>query len=310
MTPKKTPRRKITAATRRQQPTGKKTPPAPPKKTPGKRKPKTKAVSKRPGRRIPHPAPTSAKLPEAYGSRQLFLVARDPRWLYAHWDFSRAEQHALNLLSTDGHLHLRIHKGSIRGRLVTEVKIHAESHHWFLPVGRGETHYVAVLGYNSPRDGWVGVACSNPVLTPPETIAPDMSILQATLPPDVPFQEVLETIGITVAETRPLIEVIRQFRAAGRTELPQISVVRKEQHWTPAQARVLDRIAGAQRIRSRMAEELASLTAAHILPEIRPAEESPPAAEEAVEDSEDLLSGLRSSEAAFSPTGGWSSHLR
>ena len=303
-------RRKITAAARPRQVVAKKNPSASQKKTHAYTKSKAIDMSKRPGRRAQRIAHNSAKLPETYGSRQLFLVARDPRWLFAHWDFSHAEQHALNQLSADGHLHLRIHKGTASGRLVTEVKIHAESHHWFLPIGRGETYYVAELGYNSPRIVWVSVACSNPVLTPPDTIAPDTSIMEATLPPDVPFQEVLETFGRTVAETLPLVEVIRQFRAAGRTELPEISVVPCEQHWTPAQARVLDRIAGALRIRSRMAGELASLAAAHILPEIElslsAAEELPLlVAPEAVENLEDLLS----SESAFSPTGGWSSHL-
>ena len=31
-----------------------------------------------------------AELPEAYGTRRLFLAARDPHWLYAHWDLTRA----------------------------------------------------------------------------------------------------------------------------------------------------------------------------------------------------------------------------
>ena len=28
------------------------------------------------------------ELPESYGTRRLFLAARDPRWLYAYWDLS------------------------------------------------------------------------------------------------------------------------------------------------------------------------------------------------------------------------------
>jgi len=41
-----------------------------------------------PAAKLPLPA---GELPESYGTRQLFLAARDPRWLYAHWDFT-AEQ--------------------------------------------------------------------------------------------------------------------------------------------------------------------------------------------------------------------------
>ena len=32
------------------------------------------------------------ELPEAYGTKKLFLTARDPHWLYAHWDLTREQQ--------------------------------------------------------------------------------------------------------------------------------------------------------------------------------------------------------------------------
>ncbi len=30
-------------------------------------------------------------LPEAYGTKKLLLIARDPHWLYAHWDFTNEQ---------------------------------------------------------------------------------------------------------------------------------------------------------------------------------------------------------------------------
>jgi hypothetical protein len=276
------------------------------------------------------PRAAESRLPEHYGTKRLFLVARDPRWLYAHWDFSREEQHALNQLSADGHLSLRVHLNAPDGRLVTQTKLQAESRHWFLPVAQGETKYVAELGYDSARGAWVSLAFSNPVVTPSETIAPDTSIMLATLPPDVPFQEVLETLAPEiivppVAENPPvpeikpkpaplsLVEVIQQVRENGRTELPQITVVPSERRWTPKQARLLAKLAGPQRIRHRMWSELASLSAAHILPEIEPeileelspAEAPGPAFETDWENSEDFLAGMLPAEDAFSPAGGW-----
>jgi uncharacterized protein len=35
----------------------------------------------------PAPVPTT-ELPEAYGTQQLFLTARDPHWLFAYWDLT------------------------------------------------------------------------------------------------------------------------------------------------------------------------------------------------------------------------------
>jgi hypothetical protein len=200
--------------------------------------------------------PAATKLPEAYGTGRLFLVARDPRWLYAHWDFSRDEQRAHN----DGKLTLRVHRDSTSGALVSEVKLPADARHWFLPVARGETRYIAELGYNHPRGGWVVVATSDVVVTPSESIAPETAALFATIPPGVPFKKVLKSINASVAQNLPLIEIIRQFR----DQLPGFDVFPAERNWTPAQTRELSRLAGVRQIHRRLVRELASLTAANI----------------------------------------------
>ena len=54
------------------------------------------------------------ELPEAYGTKKLFLTARDPHWLYAHWDLTREQQLKLNARSAAGHLILRIYAGKVR----------------------------------------------------------------------------------------------------------------------------------------------------------------------------------------------------
>ena len=56
---------------------------------------------------------SGGELPESYGTKKLFLTARDPHWLYAHWDLTREQQNELNAESTDGHLILRIFTGKI-----------------------------------------------------------------------------------------------------------------------------------------------------------------------------------------------------
>ena len=246
--------------------------------------------------------PVAEKLPEAYGTQRLFLVARDPRWLYAHWDFTREQQHAYNQLSSEGHLILRIYQETPSERLVAQVKLQTESRHWFVPVGRGETQYIAELGYRPRRGQWTTIIRSNPVVTPSETIAPDTSVVLATIPPDVPLPHVLETIGAAVAEAMPLVESIQVFRAAGHTSLPEFSVSIPERKWTPKQARELDKVVGSQRIRKRMMGELASMTAAHILP--APAPEPLPKAPGPTE-----TESLEAEVAPSSPTGGWSGDL-
>ncbi len=255
----------------------------------------------------PAAAPRRGKLPEAYGTKQLFLVARDPRWLFAQWDFTGAEQHALNKLSADGHLTLHIFKDAPHGEMVAQAKIPAEARHWFVPVGHGETRYIAELGYTSKHGGWVSIATSKPVVTPPDTIAPDMAAMMATIPPDVPFQEVMQKFGALLAKNLPLIAAIERVRATGWDKMPEVTVSTAAQHWTPKQARELARIAGAQTIRNRIATELAALSSADILrliPSAAALLETPPPAPPKMSPE-----ALAAESAPTSPSAGWSGHL-
>src|SRR4029079_3776390 len=119
------------------------------------------------------PTPAQGGLPEAYGTRQLLLAARDPHWLYAHWDLSLDQQRQYNALSGERHLVLRIHLNSVSDLPVEEVAVHPESRHWFVHVGHSGTRYVAELGYYPPNRKWTTISTSGPALTPPETISTD-----------------------------------------------------------------------------------------------------------------------------------------
>jgi hypothetical protein len=77
-----------------------------------------------------------SELPESYGTKKLFLTARDPHWLYAHWDLTREQQMKLNAQSSDGHLVLRIYAHKIEGHPAYEIHVHPESRHWFTHVER------------------------------------------------------------------------------------------------------------------------------------------------------------------------------
>ena len=97
-----------------------------------------------------------AALPAAYGTGKLLLAARDPHWLYAHWDLTPPQQRRYNALSADRHLVVRVYSGPITGQPLTEVHVHPESRHWFIHVDRAETQYVArarLLSARTPVGG-------------------------------------------------------------------------------------------------------------------------------------------------------------
>lgn len=139
----------------------------------------------------PEPPPTPAEeLPEAYGTKSLFLVARDPEWLFAQWDFTRAQQRQANARSADGHMVLRIHLDKLGPAPLLDVHLRPDSRHWFVRVGRGVAAYVAELGYYRRRDrAWQQLAVSEVVWTPGTKGVQTEAAEFATIPAHVPLPE-------------------------------------------------------------------------------------------------------------------------
>jgi hypothetical protein len=187
---------------------------------------------------------SSGELPEAYGTRQLLLTARDPHWLYAHWDLTREQQKKYNGLSTDKHLVLRIFVDEVSEHPFAQVHVHPESTHWFVHVADAGAKYVAELGYYKGGGRWTGISTSGATLTPPDTMSEDTSAQFATIPIDVPFSRLIELAKMAVKESIPLAEVLAQLRASGHK-------VTEEQlaNWTPEQELALASIISMDRVR-------------------------------------------------------------
>jgi hypothetical protein len=193
----------------------------------------------------PTPPPAHAQrveelgeLPEAYGTLRLLLTARDPRWLYTHWDFTNEQLRRSNALSADRHLVLRVFIGSVKGKPAAEIHVHPESRHWFVPVDKGGTKYVAELGYYDKGKRWTTLSTSGATLTPPDALAEEGQVRFATLPSDVSFEQLRDVVKSAVAESVPLVEAIQQLRAMGHPELPSAEVITAAA-WTPEQERAL-----------------------------------------------------------------------
>jgi len=163
-----------------------------------------------------------AELPEAYGTKKLFLTARDPHWLYAHWDLTLPQQLALNAESSDGHLVLRIYGPKFEGHPLYEIHVHPESRHWFVHVERAANSYCAELGYYSPLGKWTRVAISSATVTPPDAASPETDVEFATIPFEFPFSKLMRIIEEAVRENLPLAQAIEELRRAGHPDLPRL----------------------------------------------------------------------------------------
>jgi hypothetical protein len=200
------------------------------------------------------PSSESAELPESYGTQRLLLVARDPHWLYAHWDFTAEQLRKHNTASRDKHLVVRVYRGAVSGDPVVEQHVHPESRNWFLHVGKGGAKFVAELGYYNRGGKWETVATSAATFTPPDVLSDDTSVRFETIPVEVPFKKLLELVKGAVAEHKPLIEIIQELRAAGYPELPRFVAgsdggAAAALAWTPAQERALAEIISIDEVR-------------------------------------------------------------
>jgi hypothetical protein len=187
-----------------------------------------------------------AELPEAYGTKKLFLTARDPHWLYAHWDLTRDQQLKINGKSTDGHLVLRVYAGRIEGHPLYEIHVHPESRHWFAHVELAGHSYAAELGYYSALGKWMRVAVSSSTVTPPDSVAADTHAEYATIPFEFPFAKLMQIIEDAVRDNLPLAQAIEELRRHGHPDLPRLTTPAptpgSTRTWTPQQEQALAKI--------------------------------------------------------------------
>jgi len=229
---------------------------------------------------------SGGELPESYGTKKLFLTARDPHWLYANWDLTAEQQKQLNAASADGHLVLRIFAGKIEGHPAYEIHVHPESRHWFAHVERAGNSYSAELGYYSALGKWTRVASSSGTITPPDAASAESDAEFATIPFEYPFAKLMQIIEEAVRDNVPLAVAIEELRRHGHPDLPRFSssgfssvapapssaTPGPTRVWTPEQEKALARVINIDQtrriwmgsleitelIRRRLAHEVAS----------------------------------------------------
>jgi hypothetical protein len=221
--------------------------------------------------------PTSQKaepepeLPEAYGTKKLFLTARDPHWLYANWDLTHDQQSKLNARSAEGHLILRVYANKIEGHPLYEIHVHPESRHWFAHVEKAGSPYTAELGYYSPVGRWMRVAASGTTVTPPDSVSENGNAEFATIPFEFPFSKLLDIVKAAVRENRPLAQAVEELRRTGHPALPRVNG-EPISNWTQEQESALAKIIAidetrrvwmgsleiTELVRRRLAQELSS----------------------------------------------------
>ena len=144
-------------------------------------------------------------LPDSYGSKKLFLVARDPQILFAYWDLSPVQYQEAAHAAHDGKVFLEVYVPG-EGR-VQQIHVWDSHKNWYLQVNRPDTTFFAQLGYYRGDGGFEVLARSPEVQTPRATLSPNLETKFVTIPFNVSFHQLYDLIvsysqpGEEVAET-------------------------------------------------------------------------------------------------------------
>ena len=186
----------------------------------------------------------SGELPSGYG--QMFIVARDPHWLFTYWDFDYAA------FPEKRRLLLQVFRGP---ELETTIEINEIARNWYIPVQRADADYRVEFVLRS-EDGAVRIIGeAGPTHTPPESISPQWDSQFATVPFHLGFNFLLEVIDTAKATGEPLTQALARLQQAAAANLGGPS------SWNESQLHILATLLGRAfvgQLSSMNSEELAS----------------------------------------------------
>src|SRR5438067_4664689 len=84
------------------------------------------------------------ELPQSYGENTLFLIARDPHWLFSYWDIDWSGVPAA--ATKDGERKIFLKLLTEDGAEEAVIEIHPEAKNWYVPVSKASASYHAELG--------------------------------------------------------------------------------------------------------------------------------------------------------------------
>jgi hypothetical protein len=154
------------------------------------------------------------ELPESYGTGRLFLVARDPHWLFAYWDLSGQQMADYRAQSSDGRLLLRVFEKG-HADPIHEFTLHHDARNWYIPVNKAATTYGAELGFWRHDGHFHIIGRARETTTPPDSVSPDTAAKFATIPIDIPFRQMLELIRGHIRDGERLAEALHRLQREG-----------------------------------------------------------------------------------------------
>ena len=153
------------------------------------------------------------ELPESYGTRRLFLTARDPQTLFAYWDFTRDQLLEAEREASDGKIYLQVFSpGKER---VHQIHISPGSREWFLPTQRPATPFQAELGYYRSNGSFHQLALSPEITSPPDSPSANETVEFVTIPFHFSFRQLWDLVREFLRPGEALAQILARLKRTG-----------------------------------------------------------------------------------------------
>jgi hypothetical protein len=166
-------------------------------------------------------------LPAGYGD--MFLIARDPHWLFSYWDFDYSS------FPTPRKLFLEVYRGD---ELESTIEINEVARNWYIPVKAAASPYTVAFGYRDANDERTVVGKAGATQTPPESISSNWETQFATVPFHLSFNFLLDVISSAQSAGQRLAETLGLLQQAAIGSTEGVS------SWGGEQVKVLETLLG------------------------------------------------------------------
>ena len=194
------------------------------------------------------------ELPSGYG--QMFIVARDPHWLFTYWDFDYAA------FPEKRRLLLQVFRGP---ELETSIEINEIARNWYIPVQQADADYRVEFVLRGEDGTARTIGEAGPTHTPPESLSPQWESQFATVPFHLGFNFLLDVIDAAKVTGEPLAQALARLQQTAASNLGGPS------SWHDSQLHILETLLGKAfvgQLSSMTSDELTSYLRADLVAQL------------------------------------------
>jgi uncharacterized protein len=180
------------------------------------------------------------QLPESYGVNDIFLIARDPQWLFTYWDIDWSSFPANAAKDGAKKIFLKVFEND---REEATIEVNPEAKNWYIPVSMPATTYRVEIGYTGAKGKWTSIARSGSATTPADALSGEESAEYATLPFHLTFQRLVDIVKAAMEQGETLVGALSRLQGEGRK---LAFAPGKAPDWTHEQREILIAMLGSE----------------------------------------------------------------